>query len=54
MNRNSRKLSEETKKKISASLKGRPKDERHKRAISIALKRYWKTIPNDNGDIEKR
>ena len=46
MKRTSRKRTEETKCKISASLKGKVKTEQHKRAISEALKKYWATIPN--------
>lgn len=45
MKRITRKRSEETKKRISASLKGKAKTEQHKRAISKALKAYWETIP---------
>lgn len=48
MKRTTRKRTEETKQKISASLKGRPKTEQHKRAISVALKSYWQTIPIDS------
>ena len=45
MKRTTRQRSEETKRKISASLKGKAKSTQHKRAISVALKAYWKTIP---------
>ncbi len=44
----SRKLSEETKKKISDSLRGRSKSEKHKDALSKALKNYWANIPAEN------
>ena len=46
MKRITRQRSEETKRKISASLKGRAKSAQHKRAISVALKAYWETIPD--------
>ena len=45
MKRITRQRSEETKRKISESLRGKSKTEQHKRAISVALKKYWKTIP---------
>ena len=45
MKRITRQRSEETKRKISESLRGKIKTEQHKRAISVALKKYWKTIP---------
>ena len=48
MKRITRQRTEETKQKISEALKGKAKTERHRKAISIALKRYWATIPNDN------
>lgn len=47
MKRTCRRLSEETKRKISEALKGKPKTEEHKRALSIALLKYWQTIPFD-------
>ena len=46
MKRITRQRSEETKRKISASLKGKAKSVQHKRAISIVLKAYWETIPS--------
>lgn len=45
MKRTTRKMSEETKKKISESMKGKNKTDEHKVAISNALKKYWETIP---------
>lgn len=45
MKRTTRKLSEETKRKISISLKGKKKSVEHKEAISNALRKYWETIP---------
>lgn len=45
MKRTSRHLSVETKRKISEALKGRSKSESHRKAISVALTRYWTTIP---------
>ena len=53
MKRITRQRSEETKRKISASLKGRAKSAQHKRAISVALKDYWETIP-DSIDSENK
>ncbi|MBR6179592.1 MAG: hypothetical protein IKR05_10920 [Prevotella sp.] len=44
MKRTSRRLSEETKQKISQALKNRPKSEEHKQALSIALKKYWRSL----------
>ena len=43
--RKQRKLSEETKRKISDSLKNKKKRDEHKRAISEGMKKYWVTIP---------
>ena len=40
-----RKLSEETKRKISQKMKGRKKSEEQKNKISESMKRYWETIP---------
>lgn len=45
MKRTCRQLSEETKRKISVALRNKPKSEKHKRALSIALQKYWQTIP---------
>ena len=52
MKRTTRQRSEETKRKISASLKGKAKTEQHKRAISKALKKYWETIPCDGSMVK--
>lgn len=41
-----RQLSDETKQRISQSLKGKSKSLTHKDNISNSLKDYWKTIPN--------
>ena len=43
--RKQRKLSEEVKKKISESMKGKKKSTEHKEAISKSMKKYWETIP---------
>ena len=43
----------ETKRKTSASLKGRAKSAQHKRAISVALKAYWETIPDSIDSVNK-
>lgn len=40
-----RKLSDSVKLKISLSLKGKSKTEKHKQAISKGMVNYWKTIP---------
>lgn len=50
MKRTCRKLSEETKLKISMAMKGRMKTEKHKEALSRSLKTYWETIPIENND----
>lgn len=47
MKRVIRKLSEETKKKISESMKGKKKSEETKRRMSESMKKYWETIPNE-------
>ena len=41
-----RELDDETKKKISASSKNKPKSEAHKRHISQAMADYWETVPH--------
>lgn len=51
MKRTCRKLSEETKLKISMAMKGRAKTEKHKEALSRSLKAYWETIPKENNDL---
>ena len=43
--RQQRQLSDETRKKISESMRGRPKSDRHKAAISIGMRHYWAQIP---------
>ncbi len=53
MKRTTRQRSEETKRKISASLKGKAKSAQHKRAISVALKAYWETIPDSIDSVNK-
>lgn len=45
MKRTTRKLSEETKKKISQAMKGKGKSEETKRKMSESMKKYWATIP---------
>ena len=47
MKRVKRKLSEETKKKISESMKGKKKSEVTRRRMSESMKKYWETIPNE-------
>ena len=46
MRRTSRKLSEETRKKISMALKGKPKTESHRKALAAA------TIPVEENEAE--
>lgn len=47
MKRKTRKLSEETKIKISEGLKGKRKSDEHRKSISTGLTEYWKTIPTE-------
>ena len=46
-----RELNETTKKKISAATEGKPKSKTHKRNISIALKKYWSSVPSKNDEV---
>lgn len=46
MVRKTRKMNEETKRKISQKMKGIKKTEETKNKISESMKRYWETIPN--------
>ena len=50
MVRRQRKLSEETRKKISAALKGRVISQEHKKNISNSMKKYWESIPYENNE----
>ena len=45
MRRQYRDLRDDTKMRISQSLKGRSFSDSHKQAISDAMKAYWSTIP---------
>lgn len=45
MMRITRKVSEETKRKISNSMKGRKRTDEERQRISEGMKRYWETIP---------
>ncbi len=45
MRRQFRDLRDDTKMRISQSLRGRSHSETHKQAISDAMKAYWSTIP---------
>ena len=51
-----RQMSDETKAKISQSMRGRSKSITHKENISAGLKGYWQSVPNkpinDDGDEE--
>ena len=48
-----RQMSDETKQKISRSLKGKTKTQKHKENISKGLKRYWGKVPN-RPDVEQK
>lgn len=53
MKREFRNLRDDTKMRISQSLKGRSFSDSHKQAISDAMRQYWATIPyrpNDNNE----
>ena len=53
MKRQYRDLRDDTKRRISQSLKGRSFSNSHKQAISDAMRQYWATIPyrpNDNNE----
>ena len=52
MRRTSRKLSEETRQKISMALKGKPKTESHRKALAAALVQYRATIPAEENEAE--
>lgn len=52
MKRTCRKLSDETRRKISEALKGKTKTDSHRKALSVALTRYWATIPVEGADDE--
>ena len=43
-----RKRSEETKRKISETKKGKKRTEEEKKKISEGMKRYWRNIPYEN------
>lgn len=52
-----RELDDETKKKISASSRNKPKSEWHKRHISQSMVKYWQTVPHrpkadDNNEVQ--
>ncbi len=46
MKRKFREMSDETKAKISQSMRGRSMSMTHKERISSGMRDYWKTIPN--------
>lgn len=53
MKRTCRNLPDETRRKISEALKGKTKTKSHRKALSVALTRYWATIPTkDNNETE--
>ena len=41
-----RQLDDETKQKISASSRNKPKSEEHKEHIRQGMERYWQTVPD--------
>ena len=45
-----RKLSEETRKKISSALSGRKMSDIQKENISKSMKKYWESIPYENNE----
>ncbi len=45
-----RELKDDTKQRISQSLKGRGLTDSHKQAISDGMRAYWSTIPNKPND----
>lgn len=45
-----RQLDDETKKKISNTMRGKTKTDSHKAAISNGMKAYWRTIPSKNNE----
>lgn len=46
MVRKYRELTKEHKQKISNALKGKQFTPEHKEALSLSMKRYWQTVPN--------
>lgn len=48
-----RQMDDETKMKISQSLKGRSKGLNHKANISTGLKKYWSQVPNKPNDANQ-
>lgn len=50
MIRKQRKLSEETRKKISISMQGKKKTQEQRNKISESMKKYWSTIPYENNE----
>ena len=50
--RKQRALSDVTKKKISAKLKGKAKSLQHAANISKGMERYWAQIPTQNDDSD--
>ena len=50
MKRKFRELNDDTKQRISQTLKGRGLTDNHKQAISDGMRAYWATIPNKPND----
>ena len=50
-----RKMKQETRRKISESMKGRKQTASTKAKISLALKKYWERIPyEENNNLENK
>lgn len=47
-----RELDDDTKQKISQSLRGRSKSYSHAQNISKGLKNYWQNVPSKNKSVE--
>ena len=53
MKRINREMPLQTRQKISQRLKNRTFSDNHKKAISDAMKKYWKTIPYNNNSKQQ-
>lgn len=53
MKRRYRELDEETKEKISLSLRGKRKSLSHREKISNSMRNYWSNVPNKPQDNNK-
>ena len=48
-----RKMKQETRRKISESMRGRKQTASTKAKISLALKKYWEGIPYENNNLNE-